>query len=64
MRISEAKQCIKELYLHTNSVSALVGDVTQGLSTKTSYCLLDIISDAKCLYLNRFCAISIPPNFL
>ena len=25
MRINEAKQCIKELYLNTESVSALVG---------------------------------------
>ena len=38
MRISEAKKCIKELYLHTNSVSALISERGVGKTSAYKQC--------------------------
>lgn len=38
MRISEAKQCIKELYLHTNSFSALISERGVGKTSAYKQC--------------------------
>lgn len=38
MRISEAKQCIKELYLHTESVSALISERGVGKTSAYKQC--------------------------
>ena len=38
MKISEAKQCIKELYLHTNSVSALISERGVGKTSAYQQC--------------------------
>ena len=38
MRISEAKQCIKELYLHTDSVSALISERGVGKTSAYKQC--------------------------
>lgn len=38
MRLGEAKQCIKELYLHTNSVSALISERGVGKTSAYQQC--------------------------
>ena len=38
VRLSEAKQCIKELYLHTNSVSALISERGVGKTSAYQQC--------------------------
>ena len=38
MRISEAKQCIKELYLNTDSVSALISERGVGKTSAYKQC--------------------------
>lgn len=42
MRISEAKQCIKELYLHTESVSALISERGVGKTSAYKQCAREL----------------------
>jgi MoxR-like ATPases len=60
MRISEAKQCIKELYLNTNSVSALISE--RGIGKTSAY--RQSASELGIGYLGLYAAALEGPDFM
>lgn len=60
MRISEAKQCIKELYLHTESVSALISERGVGKTSAYRQCAEEL----EIGYLGLYAAALEGPDFM
>lgn len=60
MKISEAKKCIKELYLHTESVSALISERGVGKTSAYKQCAAELGID----YMGLYAAALEGPDFM
>ncbi len=60
MKINEAKDCIKELYLHTNSVTALISE--RGIGKSSAY--LQCAEELGIGYINLYAAALEGPDFM